>query len=75
MKIELSQEMKTALIAAAKIHGRKAKSAIRQAWFDGNYHAVCLAEHDSPLQRLRNTYGPTGLQKISISKLIAEAEA
>jgi len=41
--------------------GRKYKSAIREAWFDGDYEAEGLGNWDSSLQRIRNTFGPTWL--------------
>lgn len=41
--------------------GRKYKSLIREAWMNGNYDSLGLAEWASQLQRTRNAHGPTWL--------------
>lgn len=67
MKSALTFEETNALTAAVKIHGRKAKSAIRQAWYNGNYDSQCLGEYSSTLQNLRNRDG--GTDALSRAKL------
>jgi hypothetical protein len=57
-KNTLTSDEINAVLDAVKIHGRsRAKSAIRQAWFDGNYSNQCLDQHSSTLQNLRNRDG------------------
>lgn len=43
--------------------GRNYKSAIRDAWMDGNYAARGLGNRASELQRIRNIFGPSWLVK------------
>ena len=58
IKSVLTNEEIEAVQAAIKAHGRsRAKSAIRQAWLDGNYRNQCLEDHSSTLQNLRNREG------------------
>jgi len=57
-KSVLTNEEIEAVQAAIKAHGRsRAKSAIYQAWFNGNYSNQCLDAHSSTLQNLRNREG------------------
>ena len=43
------------------ILGRNYKTAIRNAWMNGNYSAESLGQWSSQLQQIRNTFGPSWL--------------
>lgn len=43
--------------------GRNYKSAIRDAWVDGDYQSRGLGDWDSQLQQIRNQFGPSWLVK------------
>ena len=70
LKSNLTTEETDAVAYAFAIHGRKAKTAIRDAWFNGNYRAVCLGQYDSTLQNLRNRDGGHGaLRDVKLNSL------
>jgi len=58
----MTNEEAIAVLAEVKAKlGRKYKSAIRIAWFNGDYEAEGLGNWSSRLQQIRNTFGPTWL--------------
>ena len=67
MKTQLTSDQITALIYVRTHFGRKAKGLIRDAWMNGNYWFA--REHDSALQRLRNSGGTETLAKLNLSAL------
>lgn len=56
-------------------HGRKAKSLIREFWMNGNHKIFNAGIDYNAIQRFRNAAhgGPSGLQKLSLKKLVQEA--
>lgn len=46
--------------------GRNYKSAIRQAWMDGNYDREGLGKWAGRLQQIRNEFGPSWLVRASV---------
>ena len=75
MKTIPSDEL-TALHTAHVMHGRRAKSLIRDLWREGAHHSTLHSSVDrSALQRFRNSEhgGPSGLNRLSLSKLAREA--
>lgn len=46
--------------------GRNYKTAIRNAWMNGNYAGECLNQWSSQLQQIRNTFGPSWLVKARV---------
>jgi hypothetical protein len=64
----LAADEVTALKYVVTVLGRrKAKSAIRQAWLDGNYRNVGIYAFDDVLQRLRNRDG--GIKALALANL------
>src|SRR5215468_2139602 len=62
--VEITQGQALDILKAVKAQlGRNYKSAIRQAWMDGNYDGQCLGQWSAPLQRIRNSFGPTWLSR------------
>jgi hypothetical protein len=57
-------------IIHAKV-GRKAKALIREGWQTGNYDARLLVHENAAqmLQQLRNTRGPSWLERTSFAAL------
>lgn len=55
------QEALSVLSRVKQELGRNYKSAIRQAWFDGNYRSQSLEQWASTLQQVRNVFGPSWL--------------
>lgn len=60
-----STEQIEALKEFAAIHGRNWKSALRDAWLDGDYRGF---QKDWLLQQVRNTFGPSFLIKFRLDK-------
>lgn len=54
-------EARTVLAEVKTAIGRTYKSAIREAWMTGNYRRVGLQKWSSPLQNIRNQFGPSWL--------------
>lgn len=52
------------LTAVKAALGRRYKSAIRRAWMTGDYETEGLGAWDSALQQMRNTFGPTWLNRV-----------
>jgi len=74
--MNIPSDQLTALASAAAIWPRSAKTHIRQAWVTGDYHKFDAHNIDSSaLQRFRNAAhgGPSGLAKLSLKKLLANA--
>ena len=64
--IEARIVLNSAKLAVARYNhnnGKNYKSAIRQAWYDGNYRTVGLDDLSGQLQRIRNQFGPSWLIK------------
>lgn len=66
---KLTPQEIAAIKAAVKYHGRKAKSAIRQAWMDGDYRSQLLEDFDNVLHNLRNRGGRKLLDSVKLSSL------
>jgi hypothetical protein len=60
-----SKEQVEALKAWAALYGRNWKSALRNAWMDGNYHGFADSHY---LQQVRNTFGPSWLVRFVLCK-------
>jgi uncharacterized protein YecE (DUF72 family) len=56
-----------AIHAAVRIHGRKAKTAIRNAWYSGNYSNEGLGDFSGELQDWRNSDGHSQLEKLRLA--------
>ena len=63
----MTNEQIEAIQQWAKRHGRKWKSALRDAWMSGDYDTF---EQSAELQRIRNEYGPTWLVAFRLSKVV-----
>lgn len=61
---KLTTEQYQALANFAKVHGRRWKAILNNAWMNGNYPSDSKA---SILQGIRNKFGPTWLANFSLS--------
>ena len=62
--IELSTEQKNAIDRAKELFGQEWKNEIKRAWRTGVYRWGLDSNEVTELQRLRNTIGNSGLDKI-----------
>lgn len=60
-----------AIRAAVSIHGRKAKTAIRNAWYSGNYYNERLEDFSGELQAWRNADGHSQLESLRLADFAA----
>tara|TARA_B110000008_G_scaffold95306_1_gene97812 strand:- start:1385 stop:1840 length:456 start_codon:yes stop_codon:yes gene_type:complete len=56
-KMILTPKIRKAFLGAHLIHGRNAKSKIRECWMYGSYGSNCLEEFAATLQVVRNSEG------------------
>lgn len=59
----MTQTQTDAIQQWARLHGRRWKSALRNAWMTGNYEGF---EASNELQQLRNSLGPAWLIKFRL---------
>ena len=64
-----------AVLAAVRSHvGRTYKAAVRAAWMDGIYARDGLGSWANQLQRIRNVFGPSWLDRVKASDMAAAAD-
>ena len=63
-----SNEQLEALRTWRDAHPHNWKQELREAWFDGDYGIFMYTDTAALLQQIRNTFGPSWLNRLSLPK-------